>query len=54
MIKDDLIKFLELRLKELKEAKEKIGVTYSRSSEIALEWIDGLINVNQRCLDKLK
>lgn len=53
MNQDDVKLLLEERIVELEKQKLKIGVTYSRSTEIALDWINGLINVNKRLLCRL-
>lgn len=41
------------RLIDLEKDKAKIGNTGSRSSEIALDWINGLIKINQKFLERL-
>jgi predicted KAP-like P-loop ATPase len=53
MNQEEFINFLTIRINELKEIKSKIGNTGSRSSEIALNWIDGLITVNENLLKRI-
>lgn len=53
MNQEDLINFLKNRIEELKIIKSKIGDTGSRSSEIAIEWIDGLIKTNENFLKRI-
>lgn len=53
MTQDDLKLFLNLRITQLVKIKNSIGDTGSRSSQLAIEWIDGLIAINQNLLNKL-
>lgn len=53
MNSEELKIMLTERLVELNALKSKIGVTYSRSSELALDWINGLIKINEKYLGKL-
>ena len=52
MNQEEFINFLTIRINELKEIKSKIGNIGSRSSEIALFWIDGLIKINEQLLQR--
>ena len=53
MNQEEFISFLTIRINELKEIKSKISDTGSRSSEIALNWINGLIKINEQLLQRV-
>jgi len=44
----------EVRITELNKIKQSIGKTDSRSYERLVDWIDGLLHINQVLLDCLK
>lgn len=53
MVKEDVRQLLIERIFELKMMKEKTGITDSRSYTRAIEWLDSLIKINERFLNRL-